>query len=75
MDSTLDHSHLATEVQLGENELHMRKQCDTYAKQEIRTDTTLESHGKLYAKVSQNRTDDAHRFFFNAMVTAGICAS
>ena len=52
MDSTLDHSHLATEVQHGENELHMRKQCDTYAKLEIRTDTTLESHGKLYAKVS-----------------------
>ena len=51
MDSTLDHSHLAKEVQLGENELHMRNQCDTYAKQEIRTDTTLESHGKLYAKV------------------------
>ena len=25
MDSTLDHSHLATEVQLGENELHIAK--------------------------------------------------
>ena len=59
MDSTLDHSHLAKEVQLGENELHMRNQCDTYAKQEIRTDTTLESHGKLYAKVSQKHISNS----------------
>ena len=44
IDSTLDHSHVAIEVQLGENAMHMRKQCDTYAKLEIRTDTTLKSH-------------------------------